>query len=375
MIDSETIVVLQGFGYGIAQNLIASIIVEGKKLKDDGKAIESAALLERHENSKPLQDRIARKVCEALRNLHLNKEQFDLLNPLASDPIVGGELARQILTDRYSPEALSKLILGASSSAVPPVDETTRLASLLLGAIQSVIADDPHLCRTKTLQFQSRISDQVAEVKAETVKTQEVVQQMGQGVVQAFSSGLQELQATLKSLSDKAGEPEIRERIYHDRVEQTRNLLESGKPKTARGMLEKLREEITNLNVSKSLLFRIATNIGSCALQLDDEATAIREIELAFQIDPENPKALTNLSVVAMLKNQPQQALELAERARVLTLQDSNATSNYIQALFALGRESELEKLIGDERWIEKDANCCFAIGTLFFNRGRFTDA
>lgn len=375
MPDPETILVLQGFGYGIAQNLIASIIVEGKKLKDDQKALESVALLESHEQSKPIQERIAQKVCEALRNLNLRKQQFELLLPLASDPIFGGELARQILADRYSSEEVARLVLDCSPSAESIGHEVMRLASLLVSAIQSAIADDPHLCRTKTLQFQSQITDQVAEVKAETVKTQEVVQQTAQSVIQALSPELQQISATLKSLSDKAGEPETSEKIYHDRVEQARRLLESGKYKTARGMLEGLRKEIAKLDVSKSLLFRIATNIGSCAIQLDDRETAIREIELAFQLDPENHKAITNLSATTLLKGQPEQALQLAVKARQLTPQDSIATANYIQALFALGRESELEQLISQERWIQKDANCCFATGTLFFNKGRFGEA
>jgi len=87
-------------------------------------------LLERHEHSKPLEDRIAQKVCEALRNLNLNKQQFDLLLPLASDPILGGELARQILAERYSPDEVAKLIVNYSPSAVSIGNEVMRLASL-----------------------------------------------------------------------------------------------------------------------------------------------------------------------------------------------------------------------------------------------------
>jgi tetratricopeptide (TPR) repeat protein len=375
MLPPETISALQGFGYGIAQNLIASLIVEGKKLKDDRKAHERAALLESYEHSKPLEERIAQKVCEGLRNLNLEKQQFELLLPLASDSMIGGELARQILADRYSSEEMAKLIVASAPSAKSIESEAVRLASLLVGAIQSAIADDPHLCRTKTLQFQSNISYQFAEVKAETAKTREAVQETGQHFIQALASGVQKLEATLKLLSDKTTEPETRERIYYDRVDQARKLLVAGKYKTARGMLEALRKEIDKLDTSKSLLFRIATNIGCCAIQLDDRETAIREIELAFQIDPENPKAVANLAAITLLKGQPEQSLRLAVKARQLTPKDSIATANYIQALFALGREGELERLIAEERWIETDANCCFAIGSLFFNKGRFADA
>jgi tetratricopeptide (TPR) repeat protein len=372
MLDPGTITVLQGFANGLSQNLIASIIVEGKKLKDDKKALETAMLLEHYEHSKLSEERIAQRVCEALRSLDLGKQEFNLILPLASDPVFGGELALQILEDRYSSEEIAKLIIRCSPSSEFPGVEVSRLASLLIDAIQSAIADDPHLCRTKELRFQSRITQQVAELKAETLKAQDTVRQSAQVVIEAVS---QEFRAGLKSISDNVAEPETRERIYHDRVEQARKLLESGKPKTARGLLEELRKETAKLDLSKSLLIRIATNIGCCAIQLDDNETAIREIDLAYQLNPENPKSITNLSAINLLKGKPQEALELAERARQHTPQDSVATANYIQALFTLHRDAELERLIENESWMTKDSNCCFAIGTGCFNVGRFADA
>jgi len=72
----------QSFGYGFAQNLIASAVVEWKKLKDDKHAQESAAWLEKVEHSKPLENRIVETVSEALRNLNLTKAQFELVLPL-----------------------------------------------------------------------------------------------------------------------------------------------------------------------------------------------------------------------------------------------------------------------------------------------------
>jgi tetratricopeptide (TPR) repeat protein len=378
-VDTETISLLQGFGYGMAQNLISSIIVEGKKLKDDKRAIDNAVLLEQHDRAKPLESRIVQRICDALRDLDLSRQRFESLIPLAADPIFGAELAQQILNDRYSPSEVVSLAVRCASLDETAGEDMERLAPILIAAIQSAIADDEHLCRTKELQFQSRITEQVAELKAETTKTQEVARQTGQSVVEALSPDIQAihatLNATLKLLSDKTSEPEIRDRIHSDRVDQARRLLESGKSKTARQLLEELRKDIASLNPPKSLLFRIATNIGSCAIQLNDEQSAIREIELAYQLEPENPKAITNLSAIALLKKEPQKALELANRARKQSSQDSIATGNFIQALFALGRESELEQLIEREAWIKKDTNCCFAIGTNFFNQGRFADA
>src|SRR5688572_33490555 len=133
--DPETIALLQSFGYGIAQNLIASAIVEWKKLKDDRGAQESVTWLAKAEHAKPLENRIGQSVCEALRNLNLTKKQFELLLPLASDPILGGELVRQILADRYSPEAVTALIIKSSPSSESIHNELIHVASRLTGAI------------------------------------------------------------------------------------------------------------------------------------------------------------------------------------------------------------------------------------------------
>ena len=375
MFDPETITVLQGFANGIAQNLISSAVVEWKKQKDDKKALETATLLEDYEHSKPLEDRIAQKICEAFRNLSLGKQEFNLILPLASDAAFGGELARQILDDKCSSENIAKLIIRCSPTSESLGAEVNRVASLLIGAIQSAIADNPNLCRTKTLRFQSQITANVADVKAETLRAQELVRETGQGIIGALSPAIQELRASLKSLSDNVVEPVTQEKIYHDRVEQARKLLESDQPKTALRMLRELRKETAKLDISKSLLIRIATNIGCCAIQLDESETAIREIELAYQLNPDNPKSIANLSAINLLKGKPQEAFDLARRARELTPQDSVATANYIQGLFALHRDTELGGLIETDAWITKDPNCCFAIGMGFFNQGRFADA
>jgi hypothetical protein len=195
----------------------------------------------------------------------------------------------------------------------------------------------------------------------------------------ALMSAVSEIKATLINknlLADKPlNAPEIQESIYHDRIEQARKLLESEKPQTARKLLLDLRKELSDKNPSQSLLFRIATNLGSCAMQLDDTQSTIREIDFAFQLDPDNPKAITNASLIALLKRQPEEAFRLASMARNLVQQDSIATANYIHALFALGRQSELKSLIAAEEWIRSDTNCCMAIGSLLFEENEFDEA
>jgi hypothetical protein len=260
MLSPEAILTFQVFAYGMAQNLISSAIVEWKKLKNDRKAQENAAWLEKVEHSKSLENRMVQAVCEAFRNSRFTNEQFQLVLPLSSDLLFGSDLAQQILADTCSREVFRSIILRYSPNAETLGVDVNQFATSLLAAIQSAIADDPHLHRVKQLQFQANITDRVAEVKAETAKTQDAIRETGQTVV----GQIQELSALVrqKLLSDSTAEFEVREKIYHARIEQSRKLMEGGQPKTARRLLVELRSGLSSSNPSKALLFRIATNIG-----------------------------------------------------------------------------------------------------------------
>lgn len=189
----------------------------------------------------------------------------------------------------------------------------------------------------------------------------------------SIKASLTAMHSSLPDVSDS--ENSIEERIYHARIEEARNILEAGKPKTARERLEILRKEIEKKNPSKSLLYRIATNLGSCAIQLDDNETAIREVEFAYRLEPENPVAISNASTAALLQNKPELAMELAAKAREKAPRDSVAMSNYIHALFTLGKLAEISGLLESNEWIKKDVNCCFTIGYHLFETNRYEEA
>lgn len=154
--DPATIALLQSFGYDIAKGLIASAIVEGKKLKDDRQAHEMSVWLSEFEHAKALDERIGQKIYRAFQNINLGKKEFELLIPLASDVVLITELVRQLVEDRYTSDSVANLILETQPLLNPHKGEIQRLASLLIEAIQSAIADDPHLHRMKELQFQAR---------------------------------------------------------------------------------------------------------------------------------------------------------------------------------------------------------------------------
>jgi hypothetical protein len=129
-------------------------------------------------------------------------------------------------------------------------------------------------------------------------------------------------------------------------------LLSRGNQRRSKNRLEAIRREIAGKKPSQAILFRIATNLGSCAIQLNDKETSIREIQFAYGLEPENPKRCQRFTYIPALRP-TEEALRLSGKVRAIVPRDSVATANYIQALFALGRESELSELLKSEEWIQ----------------------
>jgi hypothetical protein len=106
--DPDTTVLLQSFGYDIGKGLITSAIVEWKKLKDDHTAQETANFFDDVNNSKAIAIRVQEKICQGFQQLRLNKQEVEMLLPLASDPLLTTELARQIVSDNPSNAFISR---------------------------------------------------------------------------------------------------------------------------------------------------------------------------------------------------------------------------------------------------------------------------
>lgn len=188
-------------------------------------------------------------------------------------------------------------------------------------------------------------------------------------------SNVESILASLKA-SDKSISPEqVEEKIYFARVTEAKRLLDAGKCRTALSLLRILRDELKSKDPSKSLLFRIATNIGVASLQVDDVETAIKELEFAYNLEPDNPMAISNASAIALQKRDAKRALALATLAREKDSRNSISTANYAHALLASGKELEFNQLIESEDWIKSDSNCCLTIGVYFFEKHRYPDA
>jgi tetratricopeptide (TPR) repeat protein len=208
-------------------------------------------------------------------------------------------------------------------------------------------------------------------------KTQEMVG----GLKEQNTAAIAELTAKLDKVisilpaDDISGSPRVSEQIMHARIDQARTLLQQGRPVAARTLLQDIRKEADTKVVSKDIYFRIATNLGACALQLDEIAVARKEFAAAAQHAPENPKALANLGVIALIDGKYEDALRLSTEARQKQERfDSQSTGVFMQALARLGKWDELEKLAADSQ-VKDDPFCCLVLGQIMSEKEQYDAA
>lgn len=166
-----------------------------------------------------------------------------------------------------------------------------------------------------------------------------------------------------------------RESALQARVDEARDLLRAGKPTSAREILTRLRLEVAGHSISSGLAFRIASNLGSCALQLGDRGLATAEFRRALAAEPENPKALANAALGACLTGAAEEALQLITRCRQLEPRDAHAAAVHLEVLNRLDRLEDLDQLICAEPWIENDSTCCGVMGEISYRAGAYDKA
>jgi tetratricopeptide (TPR) repeat protein len=190
----------------------------------------------------------------------------------------------------------------------------------------------------------------------------------------ALDAGLRQVTARLDSSAPTAGSTGL-EQSYHATVDAARDLLQQGKPRTARQLLNKLLGQLQASSVSAWLSFRIVTNLGSAALMLDELDIAAREFERALTLQPESVKALTNCAQIAILRGRLPEAEELVDRARLLDPRDTNAVALKIEVLQRAKRWGDLKSLEAAELWIRDNVVCLLALANARYKEERFADS
>jgi tetratricopeptide (TPR) repeat protein len=309
--DPETIALLQSFGYGIAQNLIASAIVEWKKLKDDRQAQDNAAWLSTVEHSKRLETRIGQNVCTAFHRLNLSREHLNLLLPLATDAVLNAELTKQIIADHYTVDSVASLVLAHQHLAAIGEAQVKSLAKLLIEAIQSAIAEDPHLCRVKQLQFEARTTEDIYDLRTEVsagfatshaalnrlpTELQTIVRSALKSVMAESSQEAEHLKSQNQKWFDHA-----REELIHGSVVVAE--------KEYRALVADLENQ--GALADRKLLFRAYANLGSSLWQQFRRDEAVAWFDKAHATKPDEQKAKTNKAVAHIHRKEFQAALDI----------------------------------------------------------------
>ena len=94
-------------------------------------------------------------------------------------------------------------------------------------------------------------------------------------------------------------------------IDQYRDILRDGKPKTALGLYHALLARVQG-TASSRIIFRIKANIGHCQMVLGDNVRAAHWLLEAFAHAPKEPKALANKALAMLLQNRFKEAYEFA---------------------------------------------------------------
>lgn len=173
-------------------------------------------------------------------------------------------------------------------------------------------------------------------------------------------------QLTLAAGSDPA---------LHARIDAVRQLIMEGRIRTAQERLRQLRIEAGAMHGQDAAIFRIAINLGACALEERDFDRAEQHFRDAEQLRPVDPKLRSNLALLFLMRGQASRALEQSSQAFAIAPRDPDAAVVHIQAVHAAGGPDHLEAFLAANAWMRDDPKCAAALGFIALGEGRFDEA
>lgn len=163
------------------------------------------------------------------------------------------------------------------------------------------------------------------------------------------------------------------QRMWSERIDAARDLIQQGLIATARMQLEGIEREAEQL--PDNLRFRLLTNLAICAMGEDKLDAAISLLNEAHNIQPENRTGIINAAMAADLQQDPERAVELARKALTLDPRDPSAAANLISALWGMGKSEELENFVASTEWTTKEMPSALALASLRVQQARYDDA
>jgi len=156
----------------------------------------------------------------------------------------------------------------------------------------------PHLRRIA--KGQERISEEVETVKTEQAKMLGVLLHIEKQMAVSTS-----ISVASSSVSDDSSVGTFLDR----QIDQCRDMLKTGKPRTALGLLENIWNDLPS-GVEDRSRFRVRANIAACKLYFGNERVAGTDYLEAYEYAPDDAKAVALKVLGLLLLGQPIQAWE-----------------------------------------------------------------
>ncbi|MEH6759212.1 MAG: tetratricopeptide repeat protein [Parasphingorhabdus sp.] len=154
----------------------------------------------------------------------------------------------------------------------------------------------------------SASTDRLIELGEESLQSHDRLQGTADQLVRMH----EQTQAMFASVSPDAGRSDAMDEHLDAQVDVYRDILNSGKPKTALDLLEKLQDKLTE-NHSKAIRARVCANIGLAQQRLGDEKAAGELLLKAYEINPDDPKVATNRTLGLQLLGRFEESVEWAK--------------------------------------------------------------
>ncbi len=123
------------------------------------------------------------------------------------------------------------------------------------------------------------------------------------------------------------------------------------------------------------LRFRLITNLGACALAEGNDDSACSYFEQAYETEPENPKAISNVAVAALLRDDFESAISLAHNALERNGEDGHAAAVIIESLWESGQGERLRDFVASHPWSAKDRQSSLVLADVRVKQARYEEA
>ena len=246
-------------------------------------------------------------------------------------------------------------------------DETESTARQIVSAFLDALVQ-------KLLQSDQGISVLAGRIEELSARGREHIDQRFdrmEGLILRGSLPSTDVALSEPSQTERSADPEHAK--LEAQIDLARDLIRDGNVVSARNALDRLRQSVEDF--PESLQYQLLSNLGACALAMDDIDDGCAYLEEAHRLRPDDSASLANAAVAARLQGEPHRAIQLVRRSLELQPEDPHAASVLLEALWDADEAEELDEYVSLERWLAGDRQCALALARIRKDQGRIDEA